>query len=80
MKEVTTSEARATLSALLDAVELGEEIVITRKGKRIARLVPESRPRLSDIDRIVQQSRQMREKVILQDLDDRSLDGKSNAK
>lgn len=80
MKEVTTSEARAALSALLDAVERGEEIVITRKGKRIARLVPESRPRMSDLDRIVQQSRQMREKMILRDLDDKPQDEKSNVK
>ncbi|MDF1790962.1 MAG: type II toxin-antitoxin system prevent-host-death family antitoxin [Thalassobaculaceae bacterium] len=74
MKEVATSEARACLSALLDAVERGEEIVITRKGKRIARIVPEARPRLSDLDRIVQQSRRLRERVILEDMNGKSHD------
>lgn len=40
MKEVGAFEAKNTLSALLDQVERGEEIVITRHGKEVARLVP----------------------------------------
>lgn len=42
MREVGVFEARNTLAALLDMVERGEEIVITRRGKRIARLVRET--------------------------------------
>ena len=34
-------EAKAKLSELLDKVEHGEQVVITRHGKPIARLVPE---------------------------------------
>ncbi len=34
------SEARANLAALLDAVEHGEDVVITRYGRPAARLVP----------------------------------------
>ncbi len=41
MQEVKVAQAKAQLSALLDRVEAGEEIVIARRGKRIARLVPE---------------------------------------
>jgi prevent-host-death family protein len=33
-------EAKNTLSALLDEVELGGEVTITRHGKPVARLVP----------------------------------------
>lgn len=33
-------EAEDTLSRLLDRVEKGEEIVITRRGKPVARLAP----------------------------------------
>ena len=33
-------EAKNTLGSLLDRVEQGEEIVITRHGKAVARLVP----------------------------------------
>jgi prevent-host-death family protein len=40
MKEIGAFEAKNTLSALLDLVEQGEEVVITRHGKAVARLVP----------------------------------------
>lgn len=43
MQEVKVAQAKAGLSALLDRVEAGEEIVIARRGRRIARLVPEPR-------------------------------------
>ncbi len=40
MTEIGAFEAKNTLSALLERVEQGEEIVITRHGKPVARLVP----------------------------------------
>lgn len=40
--EVGAFEAKNTLGGLLDRVEQGEEIVITRHGKPVARLVPHS--------------------------------------
>jgi prevent-host-death family protein len=40
MVQVTVAEAKAKLSGLLDAVEAGEAVVITRRGKAIAELVP----------------------------------------
>ena len=40
MVEVGAFEAKNKLSALLDRVEQGEEILITRHGRPIARLVP----------------------------------------
>jgi prevent-host-death family protein len=43
MEEVKVAQAKSQLSALLDRVEKGEEIVIARRGKRIARLIPEPR-------------------------------------
>jgi prevent-host-death family protein len=42
MDEIGAFEAKNTLGALLDRVENGEEIVITRHGKPVARLVPET--------------------------------------
>jgi prevent-host-death family protein len=39
MQEVGAFEAKNTLGALLDRVEQGEEIVITRHGKPVANLV-----------------------------------------
>ncbi len=40
MREVGAFEARNTLSALLDLIEKGEEIIIRRDGRESARLVP----------------------------------------
>jgi prevent-host-death family protein len=40
IREVGAFEAKNTLGTLLDRVEKGEEIVITRHGKPVARLVP----------------------------------------
>ncbi|MGE0007614.1 MAG: type II toxin-antitoxin system Phd/YefM family antitoxin [Parvibaculaceae bacterium] len=42
MREIGAFEAKNTLGTLLDLVERGEEVVITRRGKRIARLVRET--------------------------------------
>ena len=40
MLQVTVAEAKSQLSSLLDAVEAGQAVVITRRGKPIAELVP----------------------------------------
>ena len=40
MVQVTVAEAKTQLSSLLDAVEDGQAVVITRRGKAIAELVP----------------------------------------
>ncbi|BBK43549.1 antitoxin [Allostella vacuolata] len=41
MREVGAVEAQDTLDQLLDLVERGEQVVITRHGRPVARLVPE---------------------------------------
>jgi len=40
MREIGAFEAKNKLGQLLDLVERGEEIIITRRGKEVARLVP----------------------------------------
>ena len=40
MREIGAFEAKSKLGQLLDWVEAGEEIVITRRGKVVAKLVP----------------------------------------
>jgi prevent-host-death family protein len=44
MNEISAFQAKNTLGSLLDRVERGEEITITRHGKPVARLVPLGRP------------------------------------
>ena len=40
MHEIGAFEAKNKLGTLLDWVERGEEVLITRRGKAVARLVP----------------------------------------
>jgi prevent-host-death family protein len=40
MREVSIKQARQSLRALLDDVAAGEEIVLLRRGRAVARLVP----------------------------------------
>jgi prevent-host-death family protein len=65
MKEIGAFEAKNTLGTLLDRVERGEEIVITRHGKAVARLVPNSRrvdqnQAQAAFDRIRERARRLR--------------------
>ena len=43
MKTMTVADAKAHLSALLAEVEAGDGVIITRRGKPVARLIPEPR-------------------------------------
>jgi prevent-host-death family protein len=47
MHMVALAQAKAQLSALLDVIEAGEEVVITRRGQPVARMVRE-RPQSAD--------------------------------
>jgi prevent-host-death family protein len=41
MREIQDFEVKAQLSQLLDDVEHGETVIITRRGRPIARIVPQ---------------------------------------
>ena len=60
MREVQASDAKAHLPSLLDAVERGETIIITRHGKPIARIVPEADRRQAEIDRVIAEIEEFR--------------------
>lgn len=47
MHTISLAEAKAHLSELLNRVEAGEEIIITRYGRPVARISPAERPRES---------------------------------
>jgi prevent-host-death family protein len=61
MREVGAFEAKNKLGQLLDLVEQGEEITITRHGKEVARLVPPRPARNRDEARVALQ--RMRERA-----------------
>jgi prevent-host-death family protein len=48
MTTIGAFEAKNTLGSLLDRVERGEEVVITRHGRAVARLVPNT-PRVDQV-------------------------------
>jgi prevent-host-death family protein len=53
MREVQASDAKVHLPRLLDDVEHGETILITRHGRAIARIVPEKDRRREEIDKAI---------------------------
>ena len=63
MREVQASEAKTHLPKLLDAVERGEVIVITRHGRPIARIVPEHALRQKEIDQAIANIKALRSRV-----------------
>jgi len=60
MREIQASDAKARLSQLLDEVERGETIVITRHGRAIARIIPEADRRRREIDNALADIRELR--------------------
>jgi len=60
MREVQSSEAKAHLPQLLDDVERGETIIITRHGRAIARLVPEAERRREEIAKALAELKEFR--------------------
>lgn len=45
MRTVSVAEAKTHLSELLNAVEAGDDVVITRHGRAVARVSPPEKPR-----------------------------------
>lgn len=63
MNTVTALEAKTRLGELLDRVARGEEIVITRHEKPVARMVPEGGRNLAEIRMGVSALRQVQEEI-----------------
>ena len=76
MKEVGVLEAKTHFSALLDEVTSGAEIVITRHGKPIAKLVPSQRPNTPAQD-IVARTLALRASIAREDASDEPFDWKA---
>jgi prevent-host-death family protein len=63
MREIQASEAKVHLPQLLDDVERGETLIITRHGRRIARIVPEVDRRQEEIDKALLGIRELRKRT-----------------
>ncbi len=63
VREIQASEAKVHLPQLLDDVERGETLIITRHGRRIARIVPEVDRRQEEIDKALTGIRELRKRT-----------------
>ncbi len=71
MREVQASEAKTRFAELLNDVERGETLLITRHGRRIARIVPEEGRRRQEIEQALAGIRGLRKRagrIALRDL------------
>jgi prevent-host-death family protein len=63
MATITAFEAKTRFGELLDRVARGEEVVITRHDKPVARIIPEGTRRLDDVRRAVAGLRELRQRI-----------------
>jgi prevent-host-death family protein len=63
MAKVTAFEAKTRFGELLERVAKGEEVVITRHDKAVARLVPEGAQRLDEVRRAVSGLRELQNRI-----------------
>ena len=63
MASVTAFEAKTRFGKLLERVIRGEEIVITRHEKAVARIVPEGRGRLAEVQAAVAGLQELRQRI-----------------
>ena len=68
MITVGAFEAKTHLSSLLERVAQGEEIIITRHGKPLARLVPVNVADRSRIDSAISKLKMLRKNCTLDDI------------
>lgn len=54
MRDVQASDAKTHLPQILDEVERGEAVRITRHGRPIARLAPEESQRRKNADQVIE--------------------------
>ena len=63
MATVTAFEAKTRFGELLERVSKGEEVVITRHDKPVARLIPEGAQRIDEVRRSVSGLRELQKRI-----------------
>lgn len=63
MRQIQASEAKSHFLQLLDEVERGETLIITRHGRPIARIAPEEAARQEEIDRAIESIKELRKRT-----------------
>jgi prevent-host-death family protein len=73
MERIGIYDARAKLSELIERVQAGEEVVLTRHGEPVARLVPEKQRRKRSRAAAVTRIRALARKLDIRDVDVRKV-------
>lgn len=63
MATITAFEAKTRFGELLERVARGEEIVITRHDKPVARIIPEGTTRLAEVQAAVRGLRALQQEI-----------------
>ena len=63
MRDIQASDAKTHLPQILDEVEQGETVRITRHGRPIARIVPEANRREAEINKAVANIKALRHRT-----------------
>lgn len=63
MESVTAFEAKTRFGKILERVARGEEIIITRHEKPVARIVPEGRGNLDEVRKAAAGLRALRQRI-----------------
>jgi prevent-host-death family protein len=63
MATITAFEAKTRFGELLERVSRGEEIVITRHDKPVARIIPEGKSRLAEVQAAVRGLRALQQEI-----------------
>ncbi len=63
MRDIQASDAKTRLPQILDEVERGETVRITRHGRPIARIVPEANRRQAEINQAVANIKALRRRT-----------------
>lgn len=73
MITVGAAEAMAQLTALLDRVAAGEEVLITRDGQPVARMTSATDPSRAEVDAAIRRLKELRSATRLEGSDWKSL-------
>lgn len=63
MRDIQASEAKTHLPQILDEVERGQTVRITRHGRPIARIVPEFDRRQAEVDQVITNLQALRSRL-----------------
>ncbi len=63
MRTFQAAEAKTHLLRILDDVERGESVLITRHGRRIARLIPQADIESERVENAIEQMKVLRQRI-----------------